>query len=320
MLSLRESDEAPYMTAEKAGNWIDWANDSYTEFLKTRRDKLFHVYPYGGHSGDVFIRMGSAEMLSDLGIRTTVDPLRADVILWAGGYLTMWADNLKTLAALLDRNTRAECIVGPTTFNDLGEDWKPVIAARADRISALYARDKTSHEHLLRAGLPDSIRLGLSHDPALYLRDRPLMTAYREAGTAEYILVAMRTDHESSPPKSGVLRTMQKVLPGSLAEHWGLASRRSYARRRMRRLARSLEGSGLPVRIKDIPRVCHDHFLEIVRGAKEVHTDRLHAMIVSIMLGKPVFAYETVDDKLEAVYEHSLRGRPGVDVRFVKHA
>jgi len=57
-----------------------------------------------------------------------------------------------------------------------------------------------------------------------------------------------------------------------------------------------------------------------VRRSKEVHTDRLHAMLVSVMLGKPVFAYETLDQKLEAVYEHSLRGRPGVTVTFVKHA
>ena len=43
-------------------------------------------------------------------------------------------------------------------------------------------------------------------------------------------------------------------------------------------------------------------------------------MLVSVMLGKPVYAYETLDDKLEAVYEHSLRGLPGVEVRFIKHA
>jgi|WetSurMetagenome_2_1015567.scaffolds.fasta_scaffold48201_2 hypothetical protein len=308
------------MAEEKNPPWIDWSADEYPEFLKTRRDRLFHVYPYGGHSGDVFIRMGTAEMLSDLGIRTTVDPRAADVILWAGGYLTMWADNLRTLSALLDGNPRAECIVGPTTFNDKGCQWQPVITRYAGRVSALFARDKRSHEHLRQTGLPGGIRLGLSHDPALYLRDRPLMTAYREAGSADYILVAMRTDHESSPPKSPALRVLQKVLPGSLSAHWGLASRRSFARRRAKRIAHSLEASGLPVRIKDIPRICHDYFLEVVRGAREVHTDRLHAMLVSVMLGKPIFAYETLDDKLESVYEHSLRGRPGVDIRFVKHS
>ena len=68
------------MAADAVKDWIDWTGDAYTEFLKARRAKTFFVYPYGGHSGDVFIRMGTHEMLSDLGVRTMVDPRQADVI------------------------------------------------------------------------------------------------------------------------------------------------------------------------------------------------------------------------------------------------
>jgi hypothetical protein len=307
------------MAAVAQYEWIDWQDDPYAAFLKDRRDKTFYVYPYGGHSGDVFIRMGTAELLADLGIRTTVDPRQADVILWAGGYLTIWADNLRALNDLMNRYPQAEAIVGPTTFNDLGLDWKSALAPHASRISATFARDKLSFDYLRRAGLPSPTLAGLSHDPALYLRNRPLMTAFRQAGAADYILVAMRTDHEAAPPKSAGYQVLQKLLPRSLAEHWGAGSRRSYARRRTRHIARNLAGD-LPVKVKDIPRACFDHFLEVVRGAREVHTDRLHAMLVSVMLGKPVFAYETLDDKLEAVYDHSLRNLPGVSVKFIKHA
>jgi exopolysaccharide biosynthesis predicted pyruvyltransferase EpsI len=307
------------MAAVDQSGWIDYTGDAYLEFLKGRRNKIFYIYPYGGHSGDVFIRMGTAELLSDLGLRTTVDPRQADVILWAGGYLTIWKDNLEALSDLMTRFPRAEAIVGPTTFNDLGLDWKAAVAPYVGRLSALFARDKISHKYLLGAGLPARTLIGISHDPAMYLRNRPLMTAYRQASAADYILVAMRTDHEAAPPKSAAYRTLQKVLPRSMAEHWGAASRRSYARRRTREIARGLAGD-LPVRVKDIPRACFDHFLEIVRGAKEVHTDRLHAMIVSVMLGKTVFAYETLDGKLEAVYDHSFRGLPGVTVNFIKHS
>jgi hypothetical protein len=307
------------MMAEAVKDWIDWTGDAYTEFLKARRDKTFFVYPYGGHSGDVFIRMGTHEMLSDLGIRTTVDPRQADVIHWAGGYLTMWKDNLAALRDLLARYPGAECIVGPTTFNDMGEEWWPALAEYAGRFTALFARDKVSHAYLKGKGLPSSIYLGLSHDPALYLRNRPLMTAYRQAGAADYILVAMRSDHETAlPPASGLSGVLMKLLPRAAAHSMSVARRRKHARQRIKRIARSLAGD-LPVVTKDIPRACYDHFLETVRGASEVHTDRLHALIVSTMLGKRITAYDTLDSKLEDVYDHSLKGLPGVQIKFTRH-
>jgi exopolysaccharide biosynthesis predicted pyruvyltransferase EpsI len=47
--------------------------------------------------------------------------------------------------------------------------------------------------------------------------------------------------------------------------------------------------------------------MEIVRSAAEVHTDRLHCMLLAAMLGKPTFAYPTAYGKLEAVYAHSVK-------------
>jgi exopolysaccharide biosynthesis predicted pyruvyltransferase EpsI len=49
------------------------------------------------------------------------------------------------------------------------------------------------------------------------------------------------------------------------------------------------------------------YFLETVRSAEEVHTDRLHVMLLAAMLGKRTFAYPTTFRKLEAVYEHSMQ-------------
>lgn len=57
------------------------------------------------------------------------------------------------------------------------------------------------------------------------------------------------------------------------------------------------------------------YFFEILRGAKEVHTDRLHCMLAA-MLEKPVFAYPTTFKKLESVYEHSLKD--WAQVEFVR--
>jgi exopolysaccharide biosynthesis predicted pyruvyltransferase EpsI len=54
--------------------------------------------------------------------------------------------------------------------------------------------------------------------------------------------------------------------------------------------------------------VCQfEYFVEVIRSAAEVHTDRLHCMLLAAMLGKRVFAYSTAYGKLEAVYEHSVK-------------
>ena len=56
-------------------------------------------------------------------------------------------------------------------------------------------------------------------------------------------------------------------------------------------------------------------FYDIIRQAKEVHTDRLHVMLMAAMLGKRVIAYATSYGKLESVYERSLAGWADVTFR-----
>ena len=48
-------------------------------------------------------------------------------------------------------------------------------------------------------------------------------------------------------------------------------------------------------------------FVECVSRADEVHTDRLHCMILAALLGKKVFAYPTLYSKLEGVYKQSIQ-------------
>ena len=60
--------------------------------------------------------------------------------------------------------------------------------------------------------------------------------------------------------------------------------------------------SAKPIKVCDASSLLLEYFLEIVRCAAEVHTDRLHCMLLAAMLGKPTFAYPTAYGKLEAVY------------------
>ena len=73
-----------------------------------------------------------------------------------------------------------------------------------------------------------------------------------------------------------------------------------------------------PLRVCDASTYPLPYFLETVRSADEVHTDRLHVMLLAAMLGKPTFAYPTSFGKLEAIYEHSLKS--WAHVEFIRDA
>ena len=64
--------------------------------------------------------------------------------------------------------------------------------------------------------------------------------------------------------------------------------------------------SNLPLIEQDAPALSFESFVEFVQRASQVHTDRLHCMILSVLLGKDVYAYPTAYGKLEAVYKHSI--------------
>ena len=80
-------------------------------------------------------------------------------------------------------------------------------------------------------------------------------------------------------------------------------------------LVRKTVGLNQPVLECDAPLMSFERFVECVRSASQVHTDRLHCMILAVLLEKEVFAYPTAYAKLEAVYEHSIK--PWAKVHFV---
>jgi exopolysaccharide biosynthesis predicted pyruvyltransferase EpsI len=293
------------------------SSDVYFSFLAGQRGKTFYVYPYVGNSGDSLIRMGTIRLLADLGIRSTLNPMEANVILWPGGNPTMWKANVCGWQTVLEKYAHAEFVVGPATFQYSGYDWVSVLRSQTGGVKALFARDPASYRNLMSASLPDSIMIGLSHDPALYLRGSDWLERYRAAATREYVLAAFRVDHENSAsPRWG--RVLARVfLPGSLRSR--LNARRYLRSQQVKtREAAKRAAPGYPLRIADVALYDFDSFVDAVLRAAEVHTDRLHTMLLAALLGKRVYAYSTAYGKLEAVYEHSLKGWAHVD--FVSDA
>jgi exopolysaccharide biosynthesis predicted pyruvyltransferase EpsI len=292
-----------------------FAGDPFLEFLRARRGRIFYLKPYIGNSGDSLIMRGATELLLDLGITLTVDPRLADVVLWPGGNPTMWESNLSGWRETWANYPDAEFVVAPATFQFGTVDWAEEVRLATAKVTGLFARDVTSYENLKLSKLPDRITLGLSHDPALYLRNSLWLDEHKRAVTEDYALAAFRSDHEARLTCTQLLGFVVGCLPTRLANRLN----RSLLQRSRRRKIAAAKGK-VPCGTRfvewDVSETSFDVFMEVVRSSSIVHTDRLHVMLLAAMLGKPVVAYETSYGKLEAVYEHSLR--QWANVSFVK--
>jgi len=276
---------------------------------------MFHVKPYPGNSGDALIRMGTESLLSRLGIRHTVDPRKADVILFPGGNPTMWGHNIEVWMDCWARFPKTEFVVGPATFQPFGTEWASIVRRSGAPVVAMFARDPASYHHLKEANLPASIFTELAHDPALYLRDSEWLAEHRLAATEEYVLASFRNDHESALNHrsrfSAFIESHDLPLSGRLR---GWRERRRVSGRLAQ--VEKLRDRTVPLKVSDASLLGFESFVECVRRCREIHTDRLHGMLLAALLGKRIYGYPTSYGKLESVYHHSLR--PWADVRFAE--
>jgi exopolysaccharide biosynthesis predicted pyruvyltransferase EpsI len=281
-------------------------DDPYVRFLVEHRHRTFYMKPYNGNSGDVLIWLGSEQLLKDLQINRTMDPQRADVILIPGGNQTMWPANVETWKETWSKWPDKDFVVGPTTVRLGVTTWDVEVKRSKARVRAIFARDSESYAILRTCGLSRHIVTGLSHDPAVYLRGSPLIGMHRAAATAEFILAAFRDDHEAAANGYKHLARLVDLVPHCLSRRIQTRWKRARQRKRIAQMTRGLGGTK-PLRICDVSLCSFQYFLETVRAAAEVHTDRLHCMLLAAMLGKPTFAYPTAYGKLEAVYAHSVQ-------------
>jgi len=294
------------------------SEDPYFVFLRERADRLFYRRLYPGNAGDSLIQFATERILQDLGIRTTVDPREADVILIPGGNPTMWPkigpQAWRTLSA---RYPRAELVVGPAGFRNGDSDWADVVNDAGSTVTGLFARDPDSFHVLNTAGLRNGISYALSHDPVLHLRHSEWIAAHRRAGTEDHDLLAFRDDHEANSLGRRAWRMIRAVRPSglrsALIRYIGARARAQKAKYARDELG---AGSVVPVLQQDISSSRFEVFIETVRASRTVHTDRLHVMLTAVLLGKKVFAYPTSHAKLEGVLAHSLAG--WTDVTFVE--
>jgi exopolysaccharide biosynthesis predicted pyruvyltransferase EpsI len=218
----------------------------------------------------------------------------------------MWDSNLDMWKEVWAKWPQKDFIVGPTTIRLGFTPWDEEIRRSQPRLKAIFARDPDSYAILQRCELPPGIVTGLSHDPALYLRGSEFLRLHRQAATGDFVLAAFRDDHEAALNGYRWLAELTNWAPAYVARRMNTYWKRANYRKRIAQVVRCTHVTK-PLRICDIALCSFQFFLETVRCAAEVHTDRLHCMLLAAMLDKPTFAYPTAYGKLEAVYAHSVK-------------
>jgi exopolysaccharide biosynthesis predicted pyruvyltransferase EpsI len=287
--------------------------DDYLDFLAARAGKTVYLKPYHGNSGDGLIWKGNELLIQRFGLVRVLDPGKASVILWPGGNPTMWNWNVDEWEDCWKRWPDAEFVVGPATFHGNLHRWRERLSSSKGNITALFARDRASYATLAGLGLPLSTHLAMAHDPALHLRDSAWIREIRAGASEDYILAAFRNDHEAArrlPEQKGLFRRW----PFSAIHERRLAKMvRCFDLERID-LVKGLSPSPLPLMYEDVALRSFESFVEKVSRAAILHTDRLHTMILGVLLGKRVAAHPTSYAKLEEVYHHSMAD--WADVKF----
>ena len=290
--------------------------DPYLEVLRERAGKTFHVMEYPGNAGDTLIRFATDQMLADLRIRTVSDPAKADVILVPGGNPTLWPDiGAQRWQTVWTRYWQAEFVVGPAGYRDGYSNSAEIVNEPRSTVTGLFARDPEGFRCLQAGGLRSGITYALAYDPALYLRTSDWLASHRRAASEEYDLAVFRNDRETNLPYPTLWRVASSIVPARFQRSVIRALTSPVRKRKTQIAAASREATALPLVCNDVAREPFDVFVQTVRAARTVHTDRLHTMLLAVMLGKKVFAYPTSHSKLEGVYGYSLKG--WADVTFV---
>ena len=213
-----------------------------------------------------------------------------------GNLVPFYADAAKVLASL-SRQKAGLCVLPHSCF---GVDS---VLQLYEGDLTIFAREATT-QHYLRSLDARHLTIKIDHDIGLSLdmedprlaMPRTFNALYGNAGRGQSLCI-LRNDCES---------VANPLLAGKnsidISNLWpkGFPSR------------------GFGVTYLDAPLVfnCVSWFLSLLAPAAVIHTDRLHVGIAAALLGKEVYLYDNCYKKISAVYEFSLKNRPGLNVKL----
>lgn len=283
------------------------------EYLEgLRGTPIYHVINTG-NAGDALIHLGTIQVFRSVGLdvryldyRSAV-PEGQVVVCSGGGNLVPVYSGLAKYLETHHRKFR-RLIVLPHTFGG-HEELLRKLGPKAD----LFCREPRSYEYLNSLGLES--RVELSEDMALHLDARKVLHGW-----------PTQSEDRASLLDRGVWRNRLKFAIRS-RQGWAKALRDpSSGRLRLNAFRDDVERTDVPLPPNNLdvsvvfssrngyytPQSalqCGRALLRFLDGFDEIHTNRLHAAIGGLLLGKDVYLSPNSYHKLESIYRFSLKER-----------
>jgi pyruvyl transferase EpsO len=290
------------------------------EGITPDRRVIYVDYPLHPNIGDLLINLGTEEFFKDYRInvrnrftyhdfpRQISDLGEKDIFMFHGGgnFGDIYPEHLMLLTQIVEQYPNHQIIVLPQTvhFSDHKKLTKTCATLSKHERLSIYTRDELSLKHLVDCGLHTVTMMpDMAHQLAGKLSPNPA------TGSGEP-LYFFRKDIET--------KGMPSILAdkSATAVDWNdsFSFRDHLAFHLIYRIAKYSSRTGVPVRMQKLWYPIRDSFVEngikMFSNAPRIYTDRLHAMLLSVFLGRDVVAFDNSYGKLSGYYDAWLRNSP----------
>lgn len=260
------------------------------DFLSEFRNRRVVYFANPGNAGNSVISCGMTQAMTEQNITWDMATLESDVtgrivLIGGGGNLVPLYDNVA--AAVRNFVGKAKLLVIlPHTIAG-----HPEVLARLDETCVVFCRDAVSYHYMLTQ--TERCKVYIAHDMAFFLNPYEWLKANYTPRHVDFFLTRMTReagqDWQKSLCTGRFFRTdaerMERFRPGDVD-------------------ISALFTSG--VWPENAPLGAWA-FLEAIRLAENMQTDRCHVAICAALLGKPCTLFDNSYGKNRAVYQHSLR-------------
>ncbi|MFZ0784688.1 MAG: polysaccharide pyruvyl transferase family protein [Candidatus Acidiferrales bacterium] len=294
-----------------------------TSFFDSSRRCIYIDYPVHTNIGDQLINLGTEQFFADHNLYVwrrynyydfpkEIPGIRRDDVLFfhgGGNFGDLWFNNQRFREAILDRYPFNRVIFLPQTvhFKDSARAAASIRRMAAHKNLHVFARDHVSLDVLTKGGLKC---VSAMPDMAQALAGVLEPSHEGEAGAA---LQLVRRDLESFDAPPGLIHS---DCPSIDWDHGTFSGVRQMFFHTIANTVKVVGRYGPPV---DLHRLWYWHRDNMVADGvrwfsryKTVATNRLHAMLLGIFLGRNVVAWDNNYGKLSAYYDSWLRDIPNL--------
>jgi pyruvyl transferase EpsO len=279
-------------------------------------------YPLHGNIGDLLINQGTEAFFSDYGLnierRYSLYDFPGDVpgmddsvtiLLHGGGnFGDIWPRHQRLREQILLRYPRNRVIILPQTvhFDDAEQERRTCAMMATYGNLHIFVRDTRSYDKLTRHGVQN---ISLMPDMAHQLHGRFARNARRNVDETLYFF---RQDIEKS--NIPIQFTMHRTSAVDWSDCIGLNEKVRFGIiLALIRASRNLQfGSDLYSDWYSVRDQIVQRGVDLITSAASLVTNRLHAMLLGLFLGKPVIAFDNSYGKLSAYCKSWMRDLPSL--------